>query len=63
MAELWGLVHGLRLASNLGINSLIVEMVSLTVMGMVKSLKSQNHNYLPLLQEALGLMDRDNGKC
>lgn len=63
IAELWGLVHGLRLACNLGINFFIVEMDSLTVVGMVKSRKSQNQNLLPLLQEALDLMNRYHGKC
>lgn len=42
MVELWGVVHGLMLACNLGINFFIVEMDSLTVVGMVKSRKSQN---------------------
>jgi len=59
IAELWGLVYGLRLACGLGINSHRVETKSLTVVGMVKSHTSQNHHLLPLIRETLVLMDRN----
>lgn len=60
MTELQGLLCGQRLTSNLGINFLIVEMGFLLVVGMVKSRQFQNHHLLPLLQQALYLMDHDH---
>jgi len=59
MVELWGLVYGLRLACDLGINSHRVETKSLMVVRMVRSQKSQNHHFLPLIRETLDLMDHD----
>lgn len=63
MAELWGLVLGLRLARDVGISSLRIEMDSRVVVNMIILRRSQCLMFQPLLEEALDLVDDARWVC
>lgn len=56
LAELWGLVLGLRLACSMGITSLRVELDSMVVVNMVELRRSNCLLLCPLLDKALALI-------
>lgn len=62
-AELWGLVHGLCLAKNLGIQSLLVELDSQVVINMIRMRRTICCYLKPLLDEALQHINDSNWHC
>lgn len=62
-AELWGLVRGLRIAQDLQLKHLIIEMDSLVVVNMIRSRRTHCIPLQPLLDEALAMMDSMEWKC
>lgn len=62
-AELWGLVHGLRLAKSLAIQVLLVEMDSNVVVTMVEARRTHCCLQKPLLDEVIQLLTDLNWSC
>lgn len=56
LAELWGLTLGLRLARQLGVTRLLVELDSRTVCSMISAKRTHCLNLQPVLDEALSLI-------
>ncbi|KAF7830820.1 LINE-type retrotransposon LIb DNA [Senna tora] len=59
MAELWAIYHGLRLASQIHIYSIIVDTDSLVVVNMLKDQKlDSNHHLFPLIRNCRSILSR-----
>lgn len=63
LAELWGLTLGLRLARQLGVTRLLVELDSRTVCSMISARRTHCLNLQPVLDEALSLIQQQDWNC
>lgn len=63
MAELWGLVYGLKLARSLNLTVVLAELDSEVVVNMIRTKNSNCFLLKPLLEEAIQFIDSPDWNC